>query len=201
MASDQHGSGWRWKLIAILSLVVVVAAASFSIHRWIVGQATEEGRPIAEQRATQRAEQQRQAERADTLTSLLTVLEQRLEERPLDSMLVISAANVAYDLGRYDLAERYYRRFIDSIDPANPAPRIDLAYVVFREGRENEALDLLHEVLRRFPTDQTAMFNMAYMMDQLGRTAEATTWMEQCRDANPTSPLGRQAAQILEERQ
>ncbi len=200
MASEQSGSAGRWRWPAILSIVIGVAAVSFGIHRWIIDQATEEGRPIAEQRATQRAEQQRQAERADTLTSLLTVLEQRLEERPLDSMLVISAANVAYDLGRFDQAERYYRRFIDSIDPANPAPRIDLAYVVFREGRQDEALDLLHDVLQRYPTNQTAMFNMAYILDQLGRTAEATTWMEKCRDANPNSPLGQQATQILTER-
>ena len=198
----EPGSGsspWRW--MAILGIVLGVSAISFSVHRWILSEATEEGRPIAEQRAEQRATQERQIARTDTLTSLLGVLEQKLQDEPLDSMLVISAANVAYDLGDVERAERYYRRFIDSIDSENPAPRIDLSYVVFRDGREDEAIGLLEDVIERYPDNQTAMFNMAYMMDQMGRTDEAISWMERCRDTNPDTPLGRQAASILEQQE
>ena len=131
----EPGSGtspWRW--MTILGIVLSVSAKSFSVHRWIVNDAIEEGRPIATERTAQREAQEREAARTDTLTSLLGVLELRLQEKPLDSMLVISAANVAYDLGQFEQAETYYRRFIDSIDTDHPAAQIDLSYVVFRSG-------------------------------------------------------------------
>ena len=186
---------WRW--ISILVIVVGVAGLSFSIHRWIVSEGIEEGRSIAEERTAQREQQASAAARIDTLTSLLGVLELRLADKPLDSMLVISAANVAYDLGRYELAETMYRRFIDSIDTQNTAARIDLAYVVFRGGRQDDGVDILKDVLKRDPSDQTAMFNMAYMLDQMGRTDEALKQMMACRDADPDSQLGQQAAAII----
>ncbi len=185
--------------MAILGIVLSVSAVSFSVHRWIVSAATEEGRPIAEQRQAQRELQERQAARIDTLTSLLGVLELRLQEKPYDSMLVISAANVAYDLKEYEQAETYYRRFIDSIDSDNPAARIDLSFVVFQSGRQEEAIGLLENVVERYPNNQTAMYNMAYLLDQMGRSTEAVSWMTRCRDADPDSPLGRQAASILEQ--
>ena len=186
---------WRW--ISILVIVVGVAGLSFSIHRWIVSEGIEEGRSIAEERTAQREQQASAAARIDTLTSLLGVLELRLADKPLYSMLVISAANVAYDLGRYELAETMYRRFIDSIDTQNTAARIDLAYVVFRGGRQDDGVDILKDVLNRDPSDQTAMFNMAYMLDQMGRTDEALKQMMACRDADPDSQLGQQAAAII----
>jgi len=185
--------------MAILGIVLGVSAVSFSIHRWIVSDAVEVGRPIAEQRTAQREQQQQMAARTDTLKSLLGVLELRLRERPLDSMLVISAANVAYDLGMDEQAEMYYRRFIDSIDSDNPAARIDLSYVVFRSGRQDEAIGLLENVIERYPSNQTAMYNMAYLLGQMGRSSDAISWMTRCRDVNPDSPLGRQAASILEQ--
>lgn len=187
--------------MTILGIVLSVSAISFSVHRWIVNDAIEEGRPIATERTAQREAQEREAARTDTLTSLLGVLELRLQEKPLDSMLVISAANVAYDLGQFEQAETYYRRFIDSIDTDHPAAQIDLSYVVFRSGRQEEALGLLETVIERYPKNQTAMFNMAYMLDQLGRPSDAVSWMERCRDVNPDTPLGRQAASILEQQE
>lgn len=186
--------------VLILAITVIVAGTSFGIHRWQVAEATEEGRPTAERRNAERTQQQQAAARVDTLKSLLTVLEQKLADRPLDSMLVISAANVAYDLGRFDQAERYYRTFLEKIDPSNAAAKIDMAYVVFQSGRHDDAIAILQSVIETNPKNQTAMFNLAYMLDQKGDAKGSMDMMAKVRDADPTSQLGQQAASLLSSR-
>jgi tetratricopeptide (TPR) repeat protein len=183
--------------LLIVGIVVVVAGTSFAVHRWTVSEAVEAGRPTAERRTTERTTQQQKAARVDTLVNLLTVLEQKLVDRPMDSMLVISAANVSYDLGQFDKAERYYRRYIDKIDNSSIPAQIDLAFVIFQQGRKDEAADLLRSIISRDPKNQTAMYNLAYMLDQMGDAKGSKEMMQQVRDADPTSQLGRTAKQLL----
>lgn len=183
--------------LLILTIAAIVAGTSFGIHRWTVSEAIEEGRPTADRRNVERTQQQQAAARIDTLTNLLTVLEQKLEERPLDSMLVISAANVAYDLGNFEKAERYYRTFLEKIDPNNTNAKVDMSFVVFQAGRRDEAIQILRDVVAAEPKNQIAMYNLAYMLDQTGDAAGSMDMMKKVRDADPTSQLGQQAAALL----
>ena len=185
----------HWLLI--VGIVVVVAGTSYTVHRWTVSEAVEAGRQTAERRTAERTMQEQKTARVDTLVKLLTVLEQKLVERPLDSMLVISAANITYDLGQFDKAERYYRTYIDKIDNSSVPAQIDLAYVIFQQGRKDEAADLLRSIISRDPKNQMAMYNLAYMLDQMGDSKGSKEMMQNVRDVDPTSQLGQTASALL----
>ena len=192
--STRKVSAW----LAILGIVLGVSFISWGINKYLVDQAIEEGRPRAEERTAQRERHDKAQARVDTLETVLGELSARLDENPTDSMLVISAANIAYDLARYAEAERYYNLFLENIDPSNVAARIDLSFVTFQQGRTEEAFEMLHKVIKQEPSNQTAMFNLAYLYDQSGQQEEALDWMTKCRDADPTSQLGKQAIQVIE---
>lgn len=188
---------WRWALAA--GVVLVVAASSFGVQRYLIGLAEDEGKPLAQERAAQRAAQEEERQRTDTLEKMLLLVQQRLEERPLDSMLVISAANIAYDLGAFAVAEVYYNRFLDSIDPRNTAAAIDRAFVVFQQGRHSDAQSMLQRVIDAEPGNQTAMYNMAFMMHEAGHVEQSRTWMERVVAADPSSQIGKTAAEVLKQ--
>jgi len=199
-----HRTPILWWVIACVS-VTVVSLTTFFVHRHLVGENIKQAEPaIARHDSARRAAEaemeqaHRLAARKDTLEALLTTIENELKHNPTDSMLVISAANAAYDLEKFDVAEHYYRLFLDKIDPSNLRAKIDLAFVVFSSGRHDEGINILHNVVRSDPKNQTAMFNLAYMYDQDGQPTQAKEWITKCRDANPESELGKQAEAIIQ---
>ncbi len=193
--------------LTIIGLVVLgVSTATFMVARHSIKEATEEGAELAEKREQQRKlleeeEQQQISERNRTkkIRQLLFEIEERLSQHPLDSMLVISAANLAYDVKDYAKAETYYRRFIDSIDNTNQAAQIDHAFVVFQQGRQDEGKELLGKVVREHPRNQTALYNLAFLLVESGQRDSAMVVLKRCLDVNPTSPTGVSAAQILDQ--
>jgi len=194
-SKDRPVAAW----LGIIGIVLSIAAITFSVHRYLVNKAVEEGRPVAEQHDAERTAQDQAQARQDTLRQLLTELSARVETSPDDSMLVISAANIAYDLGNFEEAERFYRLFLDNIDPHSNSARIDLSYVVFRQGRTEEAFDMLNMIIKKAPSNQTAMFNLAYMYDQAGQSDKAVQWMQRVVKTDPNSELGQRAQMILEQ--
>lgn len=191
---------WYSAVVAVLA----VSAATFGVHRHLVDSAIKEAAPLIAKRDSIRVasgesalEAKRAAAHRDTLENLLTIIEQELQKHPADSMLIISAANTAYDLEKFDVAEHYYRMFLENIDNTSILARIDLAYVIFRSGNIHKSISMLRDVIKKEPTNQMAMFNLAYIYDQTGKPELAKTWIKKCRDANPNSQLGRQADAIL----
>ena len=195
---------WMLALVAVFG----IAAATFSVHRYLVDKTIADAKPKTEERNREIeksrnrekvAEDQLRQEkmRTDTLVELLGNIEKVLVDRPMDSLLVLRAANICYDLGQFEKAEKYYRRFIKDIDNSSVSARIDLAYVVFMAGRKDEGVTLLKDVLRRDPKNQMAMFNLAFMFDQLGDKEKAKEWIEKCAKVDSTSTLGRNAKRIL----
>jgi tetratricopeptide (TPR) repeat protein len=196
-----------WRLTAVVvGVVVLVTGTSFGISRMFVNQAIDEGRPIAERRAEQRklqaeaaTQQEALSNRAAQLSGLLLEVEDKLEQSPLDSMLVVSAANLAYELQQYQKAEVYYKRFLDKIDPANSSVGIDYAFVVFQNGRPQDGLGILKQIIRREPGNQLALYNCAYLYMQLGDNAKAAEMLTACRNVNPATPTGQNAERALEQ--
>jgi len=191
--------------ISAISAVFAITAVTYGVHRYLVGSAIEAAAPqIAQRDSARKAEQaatdnmNKMRGHRDTLTMLLKNIEQALVERPTDSMLVIKAANIAYDLQEYETAEKYYRIFLKDIDKTNIPARIDLAYVVFSSGKHDEGISSLKDVLKSDPKNQMAMYNLAFMFDNLGNKDEAKAWITKCRDVDPNSALGQQSSRILE---
>jgi tetratricopeptide (TPR) repeat protein len=186
-----------WGLVA--SIIVVVGGGSWALSRMAISANIDAGREKALARAAERQEGDEAAARQSKLTSLLKSIEDSLGARPLDSMLVISAANIAYDLGQFDKASRLYRRFLESIDASASTVRIDYAYALFQTGQQQQAITELEGVIRKDPKNQSALFNIAVMYTQLQRFEEATTWFKRCQQADPQSAIGQRAALALEQ--
>lgn len=157
------------------------------------------GREKALQRASQRHADEESAARELKLTTLLATIEDSLAARPLDSMLVVSAANISYDLGQFDKASRYYRRFLDAINPSASAVRVDYAYCLFQTGKQSDAIAELEAVIQNEPKNQSALFNMAVMYTQMSRMDKAMLWFKRCQQADPSSPIGQRATVALDE--
>ncbi|MCO6465845.1 MAG: hypothetical protein J5I53_04435 [Bradyrhizobiaceae bacterium] len=190
----------------VILLVVLVTASSFGISRVIIDNRIEEALPLAQQRQAQRDElarvEQQQAlvaARQDTLSHLLEVLETKLIENPADSMLLISAGNIAYDLQQYGKAATFYSKFLDTFHGPYTAVRIDYGFAVFQSGNQDRGLGILRSVLKSEPRNQTALFNLAYMYQQLNNVDSTRALLTACRDADAASAIGKNAAAILQQ--
>jgi cytochrome c-type biogenesis protein CcmH/NrfG len=86
------------------AIVLVVGLGSWGLSRMAISADIEAGRETALQRSSQRHAEEESVARERKLTSLLATIEDSLAARPLDSMLVVSAANISYDLGQFDKA-------------------------------------------------------------------------------------------------
>ena len=107
------------RVLLIVTVVIVVAGSSYGVSRMVINDAVAAAKPLADERNAQReqmlkAEQQQMMlhARQDTLTTLLARLEEKLQQSPTDSMLLISAGNIAYDLQQYGQAEKNYETFL-----------------------------------------------------------------------------------------
>ena len=71
------------------------------------------------------------------------------------------------------------------------------AIIAFRESDLTRAEELLREVLRRDSTDQCALFNLGFMLDEQGRQDEAAYFLRAAQRCGPGTPLGLRAAALL----
>lgn len=180
-------------VLLAVAIVVFVGGGSYALTRYRISQDIEKGKGLAQERAAERNRQQSAVSRQKTMTDLLTTLEDSLQRRPLDSMLLISSANISYDLGQFDKAATYYKRFLESVEPSNTAIRIDYAYSLYQTGKQDEGKAVLADVIRREPRNQVALLNLAVMYAQERNFDEALVWFKRCRDADPSSELGKRA--------
>lgn len=184
-------------LVGAILGVLLVAGLSFGVTRWQIVDAQAVGKAKADSAAAANAPMLAEQAKRDTLERLLSTVMERAESMPNDSMLVISAANIAYNLERYDVAERFYRRFLDSIDAGNVNVRIDYAYTVYMNGRTDEAVGILQGILSRQPKHQAAMYNLGILYLRSEDTERGLVWMKKCRDVDSSSDVGKRAADLV----
>ena len=184
-------------VLAAIVGVLLLAGLSFGITRWQIADAQADGKAKADSAAAANAPMLAEQAKRDTLEKLLNTVVERVKSMPNDSMLVISAANIAYNLERYDVAERFYRRFLDSIDAKNVNVRIDYAYTVYMNGRMDEAVGILQGILARAPKHQAAMYNLGILYLRSEDTERGLEWMKKCRDVDSTTDVGKRAANLV----
>lgn len=182
--------------VAVVS-VVAIALASYGVTQWQTSSARAIGKARVDSAEAANAPMQAEQSRRDTLTTLLDTLLAHAHDRPNDSMLVISTANIAYNLERFDIAEKFYRRFLDSIDPKHVDVTIDYAYSMFMNGQPALAVTTLEQVVRREPGNQAALYNLGILHLRTNAPEKGLLWMRRCRDANPTSDVGQRAANLI----
>jgi hypothetical protein len=84
-------------MVAVIG-VLLVAGVSFGITRWQISDARAAGKAKADSAAAANAPMLAEQAKRDTLERLLNTVMERAQSMPNDSMLVISAANIAYNL-------------------------------------------------------------------------------------------------------
>lgn len=178
--------GRRYGIVGIL-LVAIISVSSFSIHRYIVNDR------IAEHAVSVPAADGRVAR----LDSVLAMVMIELQSKPNDSMLIVSAANMAYDLGRFDTAATLYQRFLADIDPGNTPVKIDYGYTLFMSGHPERGMAVIEGVIESEPRNQTAMYNIAILYARSGDFLLAKEWMERCITADSTSGIASNARDVL----
>jgi tetratricopeptide (TPR) repeat protein len=196
-ASEQRQSSWI-PLVAIVAVALVVSASSFGVSRFLLATDREVGAAIADSLERERSSVNAASERRRSIEDLLEKVEQQLTSKPLDSMLVRSAGNLAYDLGRFADAARYYRTFLDNIDGTATEVRIDLGYAVFETGEPKDGMAIIESVIRDNPTNQVALYNLGIMHLRMNNTDEGRRWLEKCFRIDSASDAGKRAAAIVE---
>jgi Flp pilus assembly protein TadD len=76
------------------------------------------------------------------------------------------------------LAEEYFRKAI-SLDPQGLEPYINLSALLRTQGRFQDAANVLEEPIKRNTRDQLLLLSYAIIKDNMGQTAEATTYYRQ----------------------
>lgn len=187
-------------LVLAVGIASSVAAISWTSHYMVVENNREKGKEKLKADSVAAAAQQPQEDPSlrARKEELLERLEKALVDHPKDSMLIISAGNAAYDLQRFDLAAKYYKVFIETIDGSSAAVRIDYGYAVFSTGEQQKGLDIVEDVVRRDPKNQTALYNLAIMSFQMKDTDAAAAWLKKCIEAGPDTPIGERAARTLQ---
>lgn len=195
-----ESSGRMWPIV-VLSVIVALAVGGTSlfVSRDIIASDIKSGKPTAQKREQARQDQKRVDTRLESLTKLLGTLKDSLVVYPDDSMLVISTANISYDLGKFAEAVGYYQHFLERVDPLNTAVRIDFAYALFQTGQQEQGIAELKRVIERQPKNQTALINLAVMFAQRRQFDEAKKWFIRCRDIDPKSDIGRRAAGAVQQ--
>ncbi len=180
-----------------IAIAVAVSATSFGISRAIVASDREAGAAVADSMEASRSTAHASDGRRKQIEELLARVEQQLVSKPLDSMLLRSAGNLAYDIGRFDAAARYYRTFLDNIDGNATEVRIDLGYAVFESGKPDDGMAIIESVIRRHPSNQVALYNLGIMHLRSNNVEAGRTWLEKCVRVDATTDAGKRAAEII----
>jgi tetratricopeptide (TPR) repeat protein len=103
---------------------------------------------------------------------------------PLDSPLLVLAADCLFELGEHALAAQAYREVV-SRAPENVPARLRLGASLYSSGRLGAAEKELDEVLRRAPEDPHALFYLGAVLIDQRRTDEARARLERALSLDP----------------
>lgn len=121
--------------------------------------------------------------------SEVAALEARLRDNPRDWQTLVQLANFHYDRQQWQQAALYYGQAV-AIDPTNPDLLTDYGTALHYSGRHEQGIARFEEALQRDPKHLNAHFNLAIVLTQLGRGAEAVEWWEKFL---ALAPAGEQA--------
>ena len=96
----------------------------------------------------------------------------------------VELGNTFYDMGRYDVASRWYREALD-LDPDQPRVSTDLGTSLLFMGRTSEAIDQYRHSLSVQPGHPQSMQNLGVALFSLEQYREAIKIWEKLLEVNP----------------
>ena len=123
----------------------------------------------------------------DRYQESMNVLERALSRDPNSWKYHLGLGRAREAMGSPKDAEASLRRALELSHEADPRPGLALGLFLERQGRFNEAVAPLEEVLKRFPNSAEAHTYLGRALLEQGKTAEAIPYLESAVALAPTS--------------
>jgi tetratricopeptide (TPR) repeat protein len=104
-------------------------------------------------------------EKGAQFMSVVMEYKRRLEKDPKDKDALLFMGNANFDIGRFEQAQDYYKRYLD-LDPTNPGVRTDLATSYYKTRDVDSAVRELRAVVGRTPDHEAALYNLGLILSQ-----------------------------------
>lgn len=155
--------------------------------------------PSRDQQTTQPASTAPQVPAANMqLVNQINDLEKRVAANPNDMQSLLSLANVCQDGRFFDKAIMWYRKYLEK-NPRDANARVDMGICYFDTSNLEEARKEMNLALKYDPKHVAAHFNLGIVSLKGGKVKEANDWFKKTIALSPTSDMGQQAKQILEQ--
>ena len=132
------------------------------------------------------------------LIDQITDLEKRVAANPNDLQSLLTLANVCQDGRFFDKAIVQYRKYLEK-SPRDANARVDMGICYFETSNLEEARKEMETALKHDSKHVAAHFNLGIVSLRAGKVKEANDWFKKTIALAPTSDMGRQAKQILEQ--
>lgn len=122
--------------------------------------------------------------RIDKKNAALEILTYALETNPTDPGIVLSLGNAAVGMNFFDLAQRFHKIHI-SLEPNNTAGYNNYATALREDGKYEEAINLLKDILPIFPQSEELWNTLGSVVAFRDGPKEAIVFYEECLKINP----------------
>ena len=93
----------------------------------------------------------------------ISLIEKTIKIHGLNEEIIAIIGEMASDMGMFDIAEKIYNQAIQ-INPANEKNYIELSTVIEKQGRPDESIALMREVVKPFSNSSTAWCHLASLV-------------------------------------
>lgn len=200
-----------YKKLGVAGLIVIaLGLGSFSITRLFIDSPA----PAQANASTSSGNQQAAAAPLSAeIQATLARLQDSLALFPLDKNLILRTANALYDAGSayqqanavflakttFAKAEVLYAQYLRDFDSANTGVRVDYAYSLLSQGKEDEAINQTKKALEFEPEHPIALYNLGVIYFRKQNFAEARVWLEKAKKAAPDSEVARGVDAVLQQ--
>ncbi len=191
-------------LVFAAVVVLVLGSASFGITRLIIDKPAAAENTTASSSGNQPATASGNPTSGNPMSKVSPEIQQRiadvqdsLAKDPKNGGLVVRMANAWYDAGAYFQAEQYYARYLKEFNPKDVAARIDYAYTILRQGREDEAITETKRALEFEPKRVEALYNLGVIYYGKKDFKSAKEWFEKCIEIAPDTEVAKSAKEII----
>ena len=187
MMMELVGIARRLKIpwLAVCISMVVTSCGSVSVNDRSVQESTSS---LSNESASSNLALAREEFGRGNYGNAIELLEKELSQRPT-SISALNGLGACYDqLGRYDIAQRYYFRALD-LAPESSQTLSNLGYSYTRQGRHSDAVAVLELALQKDGGNQVAANNLSIARSRLGIDGEneATLPISSTNNADPAA--------------
>lgn len=199
----KRASIWVKVFAAVLAFSFILGMVVFTIDIFMTPSGTVNTQPNQSQLTQEEYNFDTNARMYKSMTEVNTT----------DTTAWVNLGNTYYDWGIYIIqkknnsmealkkfaeAEKAYKKALE-LAPDNLDVMVDLAAIYYYQGKLNEAMQLLNQVIEKDPKNAAALFNAGLVARDLGDYEAASVYFEKFIESNPKDPNVSNAEKLLSE--